>query len=83
MCSGLFLYSISQAAYKGYEFRQQELEYSQYEELNHKLKVKALEAKSYEELQKAEKVQEMVKPENVEFADSRLKRLTKAINDPV
>lgn len=83
VCGVVFLYNLSQTSAKGYEFRQQELEWHKRNELNYKLKVKSLEAQSFSELESSPLLQDMTKPEETDFVESRWKRYSERTEDSV
>ncbi|PIQ79229.1 hypothetical protein COV81_02680 [Candidatus Peregrinibacteria bacterium CG11_big_fil_rev_8_21_14_0_20_41_10] len=73
----VFLYNFSQASVKGYEVSKQEVDIEQAEDLNHKLKMQTLEAQSYEKIEASLIFKNMVTPDNANYIESRLNRLTR------
>lgn len=79
----VFLYNLSQSAYKGYQFHQYEIDYVQKENENDRLKVKSLEAQSYESLEEQIETKGMTSPKRTQFYDTRQKRLSLSDDDSV
>ncbi|MBP7819223.1 hypothetical protein KA036_00085 [Candidatus Gracilibacteria bacterium] len=71
-----FLLNLSKAAYKGYSYRQKEIQLSEQIDANNRLKVQTLEAKSYDKIEESEKFQEMTQPQTLRFIENRIEQLT-------